>query len=177
MFTYRQELIINKLLHSVSPINQQILAHQLDISERTLRKDIFEINEALKHFNLSVLYTRKKGYYILDDERAKIKGFILDNEKYGDNVPENSYQRKLYILFNLLWNKDYISLNNIANDIFVSKTTVYNDFKEINSYLYDNFGINLEISKVRGYALVCNEILKRKILEKIIQVHKKISFR
>lgn len=172
MFTYRQELIINKLLHSVSPINQQILAHQLEISERTLRKDIFEINEALRHFNLSVLYTRKKGYYILDDERIKIKEIILDNERYSDNVPENSYQRKLYILFELLWEKDYISLNNVANEIFVSKTTTYNDFLEINNDLYNNFNINLEISKTKGYRLNCNEILKRKILEKIVQEHK-----
>lgn len=173
MFTDRQENIINKLLHQASPISQQILSHELAISARTLRKDLAEINDALAPSGCAIHHQRKSGYYITAEDRKVIKAMILKNEKYSEFVPQNAYQRKLYILFTLLWADHAVSLSRIADDIFVSKTTVYNDFQGIQHDLKEAFQISLHVSKSDGYRLECDEIMKRRILSKVIADHKK----
>lgn len=173
MFTDRQENIINKLLHQANPISQQILSHELAISERTLRKDLAEINDVLAASGRAIRHQRKSGYYIAAEDRKVIKTMILSNEKYNEFVPQNAYQRQLYILFTLLWADRAISLNQIAEDIFVSKTTVYNDFQQIQADLRRDFQIALHVSKNDGYRLDCDETMKRRILSKVVQDHKK----
>lgn len=173
MFTDRQEDIINKLLHHAGPIHQQLLSHELAISERTLRKDLAEINDALAASGCSIRHQRNHGYYIAGEDRKTIKAMILKNEKYSEFLPQNDYQRKLYILFTLLWASQPVSLSRISEDIFVSKTTVYNDFQGIQQSLQRDFQISLCVSKSNGYRLDCDEIMKRRILSKVIADHKK----
>ena len=173
MFTDRQEDIINKLLHHPGPIHQQLLSHELAISERTLRKDLAEINDALVASGCSIRHQRNHGYYIAGEDRKTIKAMILKNEKYSEFLPQNDYQRKLYILFTLLWASQPVSLARIAEDIFVSKTTVYNDFQGIQQDLQQDFQISLRVSKSNGYRLDCDEVMKRRILSKVIINHKK----
>ena len=173
MFTDRQEDIINKLLHHAGPIHQQLLSHELAISERTLRKDLAEINDALAASGCSIRHQRNHGYYIAGEDRKTIKAMILKNEKYSEFLPQNDYQRKLYILFTLLWTSQPVLLARIAEDIFVSKTTVYNDFQGIEQDLQQDFQISLRVSKSNGYRLDCDEVMKRRILSKVIINHKK----
>ena len=173
MFTDRQEDIINKLLHHAGPVHQQLLSHELAISERTLRKDLAEINDALAASGCSIRHQRNHGYYIAGEDRKAIKAMILKNEKYSEFLPQNDYQRKMYILFTLLWASHPVSLNRISEDIFVSKTTVYNDFQSIRQRLLQDFQISLHVSKSNGYRLDCDEVMKRRILSKVIADHKK----
>lgn len=66
-----------------------------------------------------------------------------------------------------------VSARFIGEDIFVSKTTVYNDFQGIQQDLQQDFQISLRVSKSNGYRLDCDEVMKRRILSKVIINHKK----
>lgn len=136
MFTDRQEDIINKLLHHAGPIHQQLLSHELAISERTLRKDLAEINDALAASGCSIRHQRNHGYYIAGEDRKTIKAMILKNEKYSEFLPQNDYQRKLYILFTLLWTSQPVSLGRISLSAKRRYTTIFRAFSRICSRIF-----------------------------------------
>ncbi len=171
MFSRRQEQIIYYLLKEVHVVSTVTLCTFFSVSERTLRKDIHDINLQFKQSGMEILHIRSKGYLIPEQDRGKIKKVLIDNEKYAIDQPETQEERILYILFALLWEREYISLEKIASEIYVSKTTLYTDFQRVKSYLKENFEIVLDISKTKGFRINVSESHKREILSHIISNH------
>lgn len=171
MLTRRQEQIVYYLLNEVHVVSTVTLCTLFSISERTLRKDILDINTQFSSKGIEILHIRTKGYFISEQERDRVKGIILENEKYSIFQPETSEERELYILFTLLWRHEYISLEQIANEIYMSKTTVYTDFRRVEDYMEKNFGINLSVSRTKGFCLNETEEKKREVLSHIVANH------
>lgn len=107
MFSRRQEQIIYYLLKEVHVVSTVTLCTFFSVSERTLRKDIHDINLQFKQSGMEILHIRSKGYLIPEQDRGKIKKVLIDNEKYAIDQPETQEERILYILFALLWEREY----------------------------------------------------------------------
>ena len=172
MFSRRQEQIIYYLLKEVNIADMDALCTMFAISERTLRKDISEINLQLSKQGMEIVYVRKRGYCIKEADRKPIKSILLENEKYSIYQPETNEERELYIFFLLLWETDYVSLEQIAQEIYMSKGTVYKDVQKVREVLKQVFGLSLEVSKTKGFRLHTTEMKKREIISYIILNHR-----
>ncbi|MCO7150655.1 PRD domain-containing protein [Vagococcus lutrae] len=75
--TDRKNYILNKLLLEEATVNLDDLAEELFISRSSLNKDIQEIKEQLRSYQLSLCSKHGIGLYIEGDERHK-RHFILD---------------------------------------------------------------------------------------------------
>ena len=60
----RQRKLLNLIQNQTSHITGQTLARQLNVSPRTIRSDIVEINHALASCGASISAERSKGYFL-----------------------------------------------------------------------------------------------------------------
>ena len=112
MFQYKR---LNMMFHHISkneytPVSN--LQSLLNISDRTIRNDIQEINSILSAYGAMVKLKRNYGYYIEVSDDKKYSEF-LNTFKQHDNKRMNidsSTERIKYILNVLLSSDDYISL-------------------------------------------------------------------
>ena len=115
MFQYKR---LNMMFHHISkneytPVSN--LQSLLNISDRTIRNDIQEINSILSAYGAMVKLKRNYGYYIEVSDDKKYSEF-LNTFKQHDNKRMNidsSTERIKYILNVLLSSDDYISLDDL----------------------------------------------------------------
>ena len=126
MFQYKR---LNMMFHHISkneytPVSN--LQSLLNISDRTIRNDIQEINSILSAYGAMVKLKRNYGYYIEVSDDKKYSEF-LNTFKQHDNKRMNidsSTERIKYILNVLLSSDDYISLDDLSETVFISKNTL-----------------------------------------------------
>ena len=133
MFQYKR---LNMMFHHISkneytPVSN--LQSLLNISDRTIRNDIQEINSILSAYGAMVKLKRNYGYYIEVSDDKKYSEF-LNTFKQHDNKRMNidsSTERIKYILNVLLSSDDYISLDDLSETVFISKNTLNKYIKTI----------------------------------------------
>lgn len=133
MFNKRANQILNILLTSESAITGGKLAEQLQVSNRTIRSDVREINAQLEIEGIEVKSRNPQGYYIDETDKTLLR-MILDTPEDADNVsyvPDTPDERFIYILLRLLVTEGYCSMNTMAEAIYVSKATIHTDVRRL----------------------------------------------
>ncbi|WP_255415319.1 BglG family transcription antiterminator [Coprobacillus sp. AF33-1AC] len=141
----------------------QLLASQLNITERTIRGDIQVINDILEPFQLQINLKRKYGYYLEISNQELYEEFLVQLDSQKKSTLDTPSDRIKYILKTLLYRNDYITLEELSQDIYISKNTIQNYIKQIKQTIST---YNLEyITKVNyGVKVIGNEDDKRKCL-------------
>lgn len=71
----RQAIILSMLFEAKEPIKLFALAHELDVSIATVRKDLDQLEEQLKKFHLTLI--RKRGYGVIIEGEEANKRFAI----------------------------------------------------------------------------------------------------
>lgn len=162
----RQERIILFLDESKSWMTGKELAQLLNVSDRTIRTDIESIN---KEFNKLIESNIRYGYRInqivFTDKDIKIEKMI----------PQTSNERCIYILHELLFNKNEINLTFLQEEVYVSGYSIDNDIKKIKSILKPYPGLNIERKK-NYISLVGSEENKRTLYKDLLSSETKGNF-
>ncbi|MFR0911052.1 MAG: HTH domain-containing protein, partial [Eubacterium sp.] len=98
----------------------------LNITDRTIRNDIQEINDTLTANGAFIKLKRNYGYYIEITNQEKYSDFLESFEHHDDkklNI-DTSEERIKYILNALLSSDDYVSMDQLSEKIFISKNTL-----------------------------------------------------
>ena len=164
----RQVIIIRNLLqHEYVRPNE--FMEQLNISLRTVRMEIHEINDMLKHRNIIINSSSSKGYYIVKEDRELFYEFLNNMIQSVKKVefPETPGERFLFTFIYLAFEKGPISVQNIADVMYVSKTVMIKTLKEIEEYLDDFSGLKLERTR-KGVCFVGKEKNIRHILSETL---------
>lgn len=166
---YRE--ILNIILNTEGCITGNELAKQCDVSVRTIRLDIKEINDLLKEYDIKIDSIVKKGYYLTKacKELLKEKDIIrsvLDHE-YIVKGPNTPIERQMYILLKLTM-RDYISVEELADKLYISTSTVNSDINSAKKWLKENLNLSISYSLSKGIKLNCGEKDKRNIISWII---------
>jgi mannitol operon transcriptional antiterminator len=146
--TSRQRMILNILLTEEQEITVNEIAEQIEVSTRTIHRELNDIEDLLAVYQLQLV--KKAGIGILIDGDIKNKEIVrrlLHNQRI---VEYSSKERKLLILCQLLESKEPVKLISMAHDLKVTIATISNDLDELDAWVktYD-----LTLIRRRGYGV------------------------
>lgn len=174
----RHREILSIILNTDECITGNELARLCNVSIRTIRRDIKEINLLLEEYNIEINSSVKKGYYLNKENKESLKKNniirkVLDYE-YIIEIPSLPMDRQMYILSKLT-TKDYISVEELAKTLYVSTATINNDITFVNKWLKRDLNLAISYSLNNGIALKANEKEKRNIISWILSIRTNIS--
>lgn len=140
------------------------MAEIFNVSEKTIRNRIKEIEEELTYNGGLIVSRRGLGYSIniIDKE-------LFDDWFYSDknsNLPVLPHERLLYIVKFLLLSDDYILIDDLSEKICVSRNTVSADIKQV-SRLLAKYGLKIIRKPYYGIKVELNELNIRTCLSSL----------
>lgn len=127
----RSEEILRLIVKNKTQVSVHFLKKKYEVTERTIRNDLVEINEFLRTLRISDIYIDLDGKLkagpdfdpsLVESELTKITTYFYKM---------SPKERHIYIMLLLLWEQKYFVMQNIANKLCVSRVTILNDFEGI----------------------------------------------
>ncbi len=164
-FTSRQKMIIAKLLQEPKEITIREIAEEIDVSTRTVHRELDELEQALEGYQLKMVKKIGIGVRIEGEEAAKeILRQDLFKDTAGDYTPN---ERKMIILCTLLEATEPVKLVSLAYDLRVTTATVSNDLDELEGKI-QQYGLRLVRRRGYGIELQGSETAKRLAITSLI---------
>ncbi|MEN2667221.1 HTH domain-containing protein [Listeria aquatica] len=159
----RARIILEKILSKKQDLSVSELAHWLNVSERTVRRDLEEVRQTLAQFELVL---DKKGSRLsvtgADENRETILRTLLQNGKH-EFTP---FERKQQLLQMLLKKTEPVKLVSLAYELGVTVSTVSSDL----SHIEEDWHGKLRIKRRRGIGVVLEAsiTIKRELIRELI---------
>lgn len=140
-FSPRLIQILILLLNSENPIPATILAEKLQISKRTLSRELENIDNGLEAYDLKIDKKLKKGIKIIgkNEDKERFKEYL---EKFECFDPKNIEQRQDRIIEEILKEEEIPKAYYLSSMLKVSETTINNDLINVKKWFAEN-GIKL----------------------------------
>lgn len=163
----RRERIIMLLHESDQWMTGKELAGFVDVSDRTIRSDIDAINS--EYQDVLIDSSMRNGYKL---NKAVFSSLKLDVDTM---IPQTPKERCVYIIQELLFEKNEINLIQLQDRVFVSGYSIDNDIKKIKKMLEPYPGLSLTRSK-NHISLDGDEAMKRKLFKDLLTDETKGNF-
>lgn len=151
----KQKKLLKLLIVSQQPIAASKLAKQLEVSVRTIRNYIAQINQKAE-----LIQGTKNGYQVKSVPAAR--SYLQQQE----TLPSNFQERSLFYLKRWLIDREYLSVEELAEQLFISESTFKNDLKLMNS-VYAPYQLNFNIQ--RNYPQVNgSEAARRQLINQLL---------
>lgn len=164
----RERKILDVLLSHEKGITVGEIAAMLDVSERTIHRDLKGLERLLEDYELALVKKAGVGIQISGEEEKKrelqIRLFHLSHPEY---TPE---ERQTMILIALLEAVEPVKLLSLANDLNVTVATVSNDLDKIQEELAKQ-GLSLIRKRGYGVEIAGSEAAKRKMMSELLFRH------
>lgn len=138
------------------------IAEKMNVSERTVYREIPDVTRILKNRNIGLLSVSKKGLKI-EADRETMDNFMEEIEETAKIQVFESEDRKNYIIFALLHEDDFIKTEALSIDLKISLPTIRNDLKKIEQQL-ENQDVKLIKKKGEGICLDGTQMAKDHLL-------------
>ncbi|NGQ95223.1 BglG family transcription antiterminator [Brevibacillus sp. SYP-B805] len=164
-FSSRQKMILAKLLQEPQGITVREIAEEIDVSTRTVHRELDELEPALESYRLQLI--RKIGIGVrLQGEAAAKEALRQDLEKAAadDLTP---HERKIIILCTLLEATEPVKLLSLAHELKVTTATVSHDLDELEEKI-KQYGLRLVRRRGYGIELQGSETAKRLAITSLI---------
>ena len=162
---YRE--ILNSILNSEDFISGKELAELSNVSLRSIRKDISDINVLLSLYQIRIESQIRRGYHLIESDKQKLKDSdlirkVLDYE-YIVEIPSTPFDRQMYLLLRLTV-QDNISIEEASSLLYVSQSTIIKDIDSIRKWLNKNLDYHVSCSLKEGIKLIADERGKRNLI-------------
>lgn len=160
----RSTEILQKLIRNRNKdLSLAYFAGEYNISLKTIRNDIKEINKFLDTIPIPRIKIKEDGILLFDEmfDVDLVQKYLYDMDLYEYKL--SSRERQIYIIILLFKNDRYISMQHIADELYVSRITIISDIENIKSYL-DKFKVKLTLDSGKGVILRCSYEDKLNIL-------------
>ncbi|MCX8002656.1 MAG: BglG family transcription antiterminator [Anoxybacillus mongoliensis] len=164
----RERKILDLLLANPKGITVGDVAKQLDVSERTVHRDLKGVEQVVESYDLQLIKKAGVGIQIIGEEEKKrqlqMHVFRLSHTEY---TPE---ERQTMILIALLESGEPVKLVSLANDLNVTVATISNDLDKMEEKVEKH---GLSLIRKRGYGVeICgSEAAKRKMMSELLFEH------
>ncbi|ARI78350.1 BglG family transcription antiterminator [Halobacillus mangrovi] len=144
----RERKVIELLLEAYQDLPVKEVADALDVSTRTVHRDLKGVESILSNHGLTLQKKSGSGLAILgnEEDQEALKAAIYDHDLL-DYTPE---ERQVLILSRLLDAKEPVKLLTFANELGVTVATISHDLDKIEEVL-DSF--QLQLIRKRGYGV------------------------
>ena len=118
----RQRKLLHLMQEQTTYITGNELARQLNVSPRTIRSDIVEINRNIHVYHAKILSERSKGYlYYAEDPE------LIQKMNQIDTAFFTKEDRIRYLAFRLSLSDEPLNIYDLEDEIYVSHTTLEHD--------------------------------------------------
>ena len=161
----RERKILEMLLSTDRDTTFQDLAEVLDVSIRTIQRDIKGTEAILR--DSGILLQRKTGNGLRAVGPAGVRTKLLKELTKAAPTDYTTEERHVFLMARLLQSDGPIKQNALANELKVSLATIGNDLDKIENQLKHH---DLKVVKKRGYGIELrgSETAKRKMMSNII---------
>ena len=162
----RSKEIIENLMNANGPLTVAALAKKLNVTERTIYRQIPEVTQIMESYDLSLDNSSGKGFMIFGS-LYNIKRLNNAFEEVKTEQNYSSKERVDIILLSLLNEDDYIKTQSLAIDLNTSSQTVRNDYHALKDKLQGH-NVTFETKKSEGVRLTGMEIPKRHLFVNVL---------
>ncbi len=145
----REKRILLFLLNSAHPLTTEQLAQEIDVSKRTIQREIDVLQSYLERWNCTIEKKKNIGLSIkgnVDDIQQLRSELVCGHEIDGCDI----HQRRVFILYELLRDRSPKKRIYFAHQFHVSESTIGSDMDAIQEWMEKN---NLKIIKKPGYGI------------------------
>lgn len=163
----REKEIVKELLATSKFITVDTIAKKLNVSDKTIRNHIININNVLqkKHLGEIVKKPRIGVYLKFDPNNVKKLEELLINNKQSLISDVSIKNRKVFIIRKLLFaNQKYITMQDMADGLYTSRSSVINLLKEIEEW-FKQFGITIARRQHSGIEICYSEMNWRRAVD------------
>lgn len=162
----RSKEIIENLMNANGPLTVAALAKRLNVTERTIYRQIPEVTEIIESYDLSLDNSSGKGFMIFGSlYNIKRLSNAFEEVKIEQNY--SSKERVDMILLTLLNEDDYIKTQSLAIDLNTSAQTIRNDYHVLKDKIIGH-NVTFETKKSEGVRLTGLEIPKRHLFVNVL---------
>ena len=158
--------IINLVINSNDEITVKDISNLYNITERSIRYDIDELN---------VFFQEKNNKDIIEINNNRLKILYSENEIEDsvENIKEKEYflsenERVDILSYEIFLSKNEFILQYFTEKYNLSKTTVRYSLKELNKIISE-YGLVIDMNNNRGYKIIGSEINIRKYIINILR--------
>ncbi|CAG9620220.1 BglG family transcription antiterminator [Sutcliffiella rhizosphaerae] len=164
--TARERQILEILLSSEKEMTVKDLAKAIDVSTRTIHRDLKDVEDTIAQYQLSLIKKSGVGVQIIGEkeniEHLKLFLFNVDHNQY------TAEERQTIILCTLLEAIEPVKLIALANELKVTIATVSNDLNKVEERLQPFKSLTLIRKRGYGVEIAGDETAKRRAMSKVI---------
>lgn len=173
--TQRQNNILLLIINAHDAITSDDIATELNISSKTVQREVQAIDTILRENNMAITSLRGKGYLIEDSLKNEMWKTYFYNDEFDNNVLPNVRQSRVEWIIrkiaNGTLNGNHFTLETLADNLFVSLSTLKRDLVSVRRILRD-YHINLENDYKRGLILAGDENSIRRLINDYLVLEK-----
>lgn len=147
-------------------VTMKDLMEKFQVSSRTIRYDIEQINDYLSKNHLEPLNLERQGVIKTALDIRKARELLMEEGFYSFKLSKKD--RLAFTAVLLICADDYITLAEIADQLFVSRSTVIQDLENIKKF-FQKQQLFLISHSNKGLLLEGMEVKKRSLLFRLIQ--------
>lgn len=130
----RETEIVKLLLKVKETITVNSIAEKINVSNKTIRNDLKEIEKVITSYNLQLIKKPGVGISIKGNESEKTK-LLLELKNKEKEIKAYSKEDRKNIVLTKLFFKNIKSIQEICDNLYVSRTTVKKDLEDIQIWL------------------------------------------
>lgn len=155
----KQERLLQELLQQAHPVSARVLSEKLNVSVRTVKNYIYELNQLGE---APVISSSNVGYTVHAKEAQK----LLNKPKNDSVLPQTFKERSFYIIKKILVENRTLNLFDLSEELFVSYSTLKSDVARMNK-AYDKYHLKFVV-KQDTIQIIGEEKEKRRLVSYII---------
>jgi mannitol operon transcriptional antiterminator len=164
----RQRHILEILLKEREGITIQEIAEKVQVSSRTVHRELKELENLIKKHELKLKKKTGAGIFIQGNQKKleELKQALLEMTP----IEYTADERKTFILCTLLEATEPVKIIALAHDLKVTPATISHDLDQLSDWVRQ---FNLQLIRRRGYGveITGTEASKRKAISALISEH------
>lgn len=164
----RERKLLERLLASDRDLTVGELAEELNVSARTVHRDLQGLESVLRRYGLELVKKAGVGVRLIGrEENKQALATELLRLSHHEYTPE---ERQLMILIALLEAAEPVKLVSLANDLNVTVATVSFDLDKLEQTI-ETYGLSLIRKRGYGVELAGSESAKRRLMSDLLFRH------
>lgn len=163
MLNKRVMNIVRILLEKDEYITIDMISHQLEVSNKTIRNDLSLVKSWLEEFQLVLIKKTGVGITIEGESSQKLRILEMVEHKNNELIEFSPEARIIYIGMRLVSSLDNCRIYELSNELYVSRATIHKDILSLAPYC-DNHKLRLHRKNNNGISITGKERNKRNFL-------------